>query len=71
MYFYALRFIKRTMNFGFGESLFPNVGGLRQFFEHDPFFGYVFCRQNFAKLDLLEPSFMYIKYCFLYAKISY
>ncbi|XP_046963122.1 katanin p60 ATPase-containing subunit A1-like isoform X2 [Vanessa cardui] len=35
----GLKFFKRTMNFGFGDALIPNVSGLRQFFEHDPFFG--------------------------------
>ncbi|XP_050343350.1 katanin p60 ATPase-containing subunit A1-like isoform X2 [Nymphalis io] len=35
----GLKFFKRTMNFGFGDSLIPNVSGLRHFFEHDPFFG--------------------------------
>ncbi|CAG9794993.1 unnamed protein product [Diatraea saccharalis] len=27
------------MDFGFGDSLYPNVGGLTQFFRQDPFFG--------------------------------
>lgn len=35
-----LRLIRR-MDFSFGDTLVPNVGGLRQYFRHDPYFGYV------------------------------
>ncbi|CAH0605722.1 unnamed protein product [Chrysodeixis includens] len=35
----AIRTLRRKMDFGFGDFLVPNVGGLRQFFEHDPYFG--------------------------------
>ena len=41
MFFSGLKFAKRTMDFAFGDSIIPNVRGLRQFFQHDPFFGYV------------------------------
>lgn len=36
----ALRSLRRKMDFGFGDFLVPNVGGLRQYFQSDPF-GYV------------------------------
>ncbi|XP_075971871.1 katanin p60 ATPase-containing subunit A-like 1 isoform X2 [Anticarsia gemmatalis] len=35
----AFRLLRRKMDFGFGDSLYPNVGGIRQFFEHDNLFG--------------------------------
>ncbi|KAJ8733135.1 hypothetical protein PYW08_001433 [Mythimna loreyi] len=34
---YALRSLRSKMDFGFGDSLIPNVGGLRQYFQMDPF----------------------------------
>ncbi|XP_026737117.1 katanin p60 ATPase-containing subunit A1-like isoform X2 [Trichoplusia ni] len=35
----AIRTLRRKMDFGFGDFLIPNVGGLRQYFDHDPYFG--------------------------------
>lgn len=35
------RVLRRKMDFGFGDLLYPNIAGLRQFFENDSIIGYV------------------------------
>lgn len=53
MFLSGLRLGKRIMDFGFGETFIPNVGGLRHFFQHDPFLGYVIletCKKRQVKI---------------------
>lgn len=41
MYLNAVRVLRKKMDFGFGDTLIPNIRGIGQFFNHDPIFGYV------------------------------